>query len=66
MTPLIYTSRGNIPESETTYTHEWLDGPDMTVLKEYWHAKDNGELVKNNVHAMGKKGLVIGSEQAKM
>jgi hypothetical protein len=32
MTPLIYTSRGNIPESETTYTHEWFDGPDMTIL----------------------------------
>jgi len=64
--PLIYTSRGNVPESELTYTHEWLDGPEMTILREFWHFKDNGELGKNNVHAYGRKPLTIGVEQAKM
>ncbi len=64
--PLIYTARGNMFESDLIYSHEWLDGPEMTVLKEYWHAKDNGELVKNNVHAYGRKPLVMGAEQAKM
>jgi hypothetical protein len=64
--PTVYTCRGTVPESELTYTHEWLDSPEMTVLREFWHFKSDGELAKNNVHAYGRKTLVMGSEQAKM
>lgn len=63
--PLKYTCRGNVPLSTLRYEHEWEDNAQMTILREYWYFED-GELASNNVHAMGKTGLVIGSEQAKM
>lgn len=64
MTPLIYTSKGNVPIESLVYEHAWEDNDQMTILREYWYL--DGELVKNNVHAMAKKGMAIGAEQAKI
>lgn len=64
-TPLIWTARGNVPIDSLRYEHEWRDTPEMTVFEERWFA-DDGELVKNNCHALAKKQLTIGGEQAAM
>ena len=63
--PLIHTSKGNVPIASLRYEHRWEDTPDALFFKEFWFA-DNGELVKNNCHALAKKQLTIGGEQAAM
>ena len=63
--PLKYTARGNVPLSSLRYEHYWEDGPEMTILREFWYFED-GEVASNNTHAMMKQGLVIGAEQAKI
>lgn len=63
--PLKYTSRGNVPIASLRYEHFWEDTPEMTILREFWYFED-GEIASNNVHAYGRKQLVIGAEQAKM
>jgi len=64
-TPLIWTSRGNVPVNSLRYEHRWSDGEDVLKLEEFWYAED-GELVKNNCHALAKRQLTIGGEQALM
>ena len=63
--PLKYTARGNVPIASLRYEHSWEDNDQMTILREFWYFED-GEIAANNVHAMAKTGLSIGSEQAKM
>jgi hypothetical protein len=63
-TPLIFTSKGNVPIDSLRYEHEWKDSPEALVFHERWF--DGAELVKNNVHAYGKQPLTIGGEQAAM
>ncbi len=64
-TPLIFTSRGNVPIDSLRYEHRWTDGDDVLKLEEFWYAED-GELVKNNCHALAKRQLSICGEQAVM
>lgn len=53
--PLVYTSRGNMPLSELTYRHEWLeDDIAITFVEEYLH---KGEVVKRSAHSRLKQGL---------
>ncbi len=65
-TPLIYTSRGNVPIDSLRYEHEWVDTPQMLILHERWFDKDSGELVKNNSHGYVKRGASIDGQQAQM
>jgi hypothetical protein len=63
-TPLIFTSKGNVPIDSLRYEHEWIDSPEMLIFHERWF--DGSELVKNNAHAYAKQALTIGGEQAAM
>lgn len=54
-TPLIYTTKGNLPIESLQYRHQWLeDDVAITFVEEYYL---DGELVKRNSHARLKKGL---------
>lgn len=64
--PLIYTTRGNVPIDSLDYSHEWLENDNELRLVETYKAKDNGEIVKQNVHIKIKKGLEIFGEQGKL
>lgn len=64
-TPLIFTSKGNVPIESLRYEHQWSETDDYVSLEERWFDAD-GELVKNNRHMLAKRGLVIGGEQAVM
>lgn len=55
MTPLIYTSKGNLPVEDLTYTTKWEDRPDAVIFTEEYHQGD--ELVKRSVHALSKHGV---------
>ena len=46
--PLIYTSKGNIPEGALQYVTEWLVEPTYIIFNEKWFLQD--ELVKSNSH----------------
>lgn len=59
-TPLIWTIRGNVPESSLRYEKRWLDDGKVLWLHEEWRFED-GELAKNNAHGYGY-GLQAGSE----
>ena len=48
--PLIFTTRGNVPIDSLDYSHEWLENDNELRLVETYKAKDNGEIVKQNVH----------------
>jgi hypothetical protein len=64
-TPLIWTSKGNVPIDSLTYKHGWVDTEKYIAFEERWYDA-TGELVKNNTHAYAKSGLVMGGEQAVM
>jgi hypothetical protein len=64
-TPLIYTSKGNVPEASLTYRHGWVDTETYISFEERWYDA-TGELVKNNAHIYRKTGINIGGEQAVM
>lgn len=61
--PLIFTTRGNVPIDSLDYSHEWLENDEELRLVETYKAKDNGEIVKQNVHIKLKKGLHMFGEQ---
>jgi hypothetical protein len=63
MKPTVFTKNGTMFEEDLVYSHEWLDTPDALFFKEQWVDKVTGELMRNNVHAYGKKAFVIGAEQ---
>jgi hypothetical protein len=64
--PLIYTTKGNVPEASLTYAGDWKIGKDFIMFTQTWH-DSTGELVKNNVHMYALQGIAESSaEQAKM
>lgn len=52
--PLIYTSKGNIPVESLEYKTSWHDDPVNTIFTESYY--QDGELVKQSVHVMAKIG----------
>jgi hypothetical protein len=64
-TPLIWTSKGNVPIDSLTYQHKWIDDPQEVTFLEAW-IDESGEVVKNNCHKLAKRQLTIGGEQAAM
>jgi hypothetical protein len=46
--PLIYTSKGNIPEVALTYKTEWIVESAYILFSEKWFLDE--ELVKSNAH----------------
>lgn len=57
-TPLIYTSKGNLPEASLRLEPVWLDTKDFTKLTLRYYLGD--EVVKESAHVLSKQG--IGSE----
>lgn len=54
--PLIYTSKGNIPESSLRFDPIWEDTTDYTKLVlRYWLGD---EIVKESAHVFGKRPLM--------
>lgn len=46
--PLIYTSKGNLPESSLVYDKSWEISSQQIVFSDWYTL--NGEVVKKNVH----------------
>jgi len=62
-TPLIFTSKGNVPIASLTYEHNWEMSEEFVKFSEVWR-DDTGAIVKNNMHMYSLKGLPpIGGEQ---
>ena len=53
--PLIYTSRGNMPEADLRLEPEWTDSNDFTKLTLRYYFGD--EIVKESAHVLSKRGL---------
>jgi hypothetical protein len=62
--PLIYTSKGNVPEMSLKYSKGWEITDELITFKEEWH-DTTGELVKNNVHMYARNGIQMLGEQGK-
>ncbi len=58
--PLIFTSKGNVPVESLTYGNEWCFDKNSIVFKQYWH-DSTGELVKKSAHVYLKSGEEISS-----
>ncbi len=56
-TPLIYTTKGNLPSDHLTYSHQWIDNSNETTLVEEW--RHGEELVKRNVHTLLRKAVEV-------
>lgn len=63
-TPLIWTSKGNLPIDDLTYSYEWEDKPDYIKFTETYKLDD--EIVKQSSHIYSKLSLTIGSEQGEI
>lgn len=55
-TPLIWTTRGNLPLADLAYAVRWEDTPDYIKLIETYTAGD-GEVVKESAHVYAKRGM---------
>ncbi len=55
-TPLIWTTRGNLPVSDLTYATRWEDTPDYIKFVETYTAAD-GVVVKESAHVYAKRGM---------
>lgn len=54
-TPLIWTSKGNLPTSSLQYATRWEDAPTYTKFVETYTL--DGEVVRESAHVLAKRGL---------
>ena len=60
-TPLIWTTKGNLPIDILEYRTEWVDTPtNVTMVEIYEH---RGEVVRRSVHVYDRKGLSLSADQ---
>jgi hypothetical protein len=61
--PIIFTSKGNVPESSLEQYVEWTDTPEEVVFR--WICKDKatGEVVKCSPHVLKRQGAAVGAAQ---
>jgi len=53
--PLIYTSKGNLPEASLRFEPVWEDNPDFTkFVARYWL---DDEVVKESAFVLSKRGV---------
>lgn len=62
MTPLIYTTKGNLPVSELVQSVEWQEDDSAIRLIDTYKLGD--EVVKQSIHVKLKQGLSMFPEQA--
>lgn len=60
--PLIWTTKGNLPESSLRFEHLWEDTEDYIALALNYYLED--ELVKSSKHVYSKKSFDLFPEQA--
>lgn len=60
--PLVYTIYGNLPVSELTYRHHWIDNDNETTFVEEYLRGD--EVVRRSVHTRLKQGAESTAVQA--
>lgn len=53
--PLIFTSRGNLPESSLSYATDWKVGEHVIQFTETYRLGD--EIVKQSVHVYDRTGV---------
>ena len=53
--PLIYTSKGNLPEADLQFEPIWEDTPDYVKLRLVYRLGD--EVVKESAFVLSKRGL---------
>lgn len=58
-TPLIYTTKGNLPISSLVLSTQWEDAPDYVKLIEIYTL--DGEVVRASTHVLSKKGVDLGA-----
>lgn len=63
-TPLIYTTKGNIPIADLEYSHKWENLDTCIKFSETYTL--NGEVVKQSAHVLMKTGLSVGAELEQM
>jgi hypothetical protein len=61
-TPMIWTTKGNVPIKMMDYRTEWNDSPESMTLAEIYEL--NGEVVRRSVHVYNKIGSRMGTQQA--
>lgn len=54
-TPLIWTSKGNLPVTDLQYSTYWADAPEYTAFTEQYRLGE--EIVKSSTHVYSKKPL---------
>lgn len=64
MTPLIWTTKGNIPIEGLQYSTEWQETADQVRFIETYKQED--EVVKRSIHVMIKQGLPVFGEQGQL
>ncbi len=57
--PLIYTSKGNLPEASLQFEPIWEDTPDYVKLRLIYRLGD--EVVKESAFVLSKRGLATDS-----
>lgn len=61
--PLIWTTKGNLPEADLRSEQKWVDHPDFVSLTLEYYLEE--ELVKSSTHVYSKKPLeMIGETQS--
>ena len=63
-TPLIYTSKGNVPIDTLEYKTIWDDQENYISFTEQYY--DGEELVKSSTHVYSKKPLEFASENGSL
>lgn len=59
--PLIYTTKGNLPEKDLDYSKQWeFEGDSIKFSETY---KLNGEIVKQSAHVFILRGHELGTLQ---
>ena len=64
MTPLIYTSKGNLPIESLAYETEWAVNDDFIKFVERYRL--DGEVVKESAHVYDKRGVIAGGFAANL
>jgi hypothetical protein len=61
-TPLIYTTKGNVPLDSVELKVEWFFEPEYVKLVEKAFDKASGELIKESAHVYSKFSVVGAAE----
>lgn len=62
-TPLIWTTRGNLPVDQLRLEVRWIDNADYTQMVETYTAPD-GEVVRSSTHVLTRKGVDLTGQVA--